>query len=221
MSEVDDFLVSLSPEEQSFALHVTSRLQDVFEELARQGYLRTSLRAGIERLNFTKILEDSDYLFGSYNMLFNIFRERGGSREFLRHNEKFGLYEKGLAYLFLSESVSTFLRNIELFKNCFLFILKMRRGFRIRMTLGQLLQKLVEVTGTKGEAIAEKIDVDLGNGLAHGSFWVDKTELIYCEDITLKEQKRIRLDKLWINTRRQSITTQCLIRLIVDWYSGT
>lgn len=221
MPELDKFIGSLSPEEQRYVLLIASYLQGIFEDLEKKGYLRANLRGSIERTDFVKILEDSDKLFESYNMLFPIFWEKGRSTEFVRHNEKFGLYDKGLAYLFLSESISAFQRNVELFKNCFLFTLKVRRGFKAKMTLGQFLCKLVDVTGTKGEAIAREIDVNLRNGLTHGLFWMDRVELVYYEDITLKKQSRIGLDNLWMKARNQSLVTQCLIKSIVDWFAGT
>ena len=73
----------------------------------------------------------------------------------------------------------------------------------------------------RARAIAEEIDVDLRNGLAHGLFWMDAFEIVYCEDIIIKNNKSIRLDELWVKTRNQSIVTQCLIKSIIDWYSGT
>lgn len=189
--------------------------------MEKQGYLRAELRGGIERTNFPKILRDSDNLFEAYNMLFSIFGEKGRSKEFVEHNKKFGLYEKGFLYLFLSESISTFQRNVELFKNCFLFIFDLRRGFWAKMTLGPFLEKLINVTGTNGQRIAQEIDVKLRNALAHGLFWMNGVELVYCEDVALKKQKRISLDKLWMKTRDQSIVSQCLIKFIADWFAGT
>ena len=222
MSILDKFIGSLSDsDEQRYALSIVSYLRGIFEDLEKKGYLRAELRGNVERSDFVKILEDSDKLFESYNMLFRIFEEKGKSQEFVRYNEKFGLGDKGLAYLLLSESISAFQRNVELFKNCFLHILKARRGFTAKMTLGKFLCKLVDVTGTKGEAIAGEIDWNLRNCLTHGLFWMDRVELVYCEDITLKKQSRIGLDKLWMKTRNQSLVTQCLIKLIVDWFTGT
>ena len=88
------------------------------------------------------------------------------------------------------------------------------------MTLGQFLKRLKEVSGTKGKMLAKEIDVNLRNAIAHGLFWMDGVDTVYYEDVTLKSQKRIRLDNLW-NTRKQSIITQCLINFVADWYAGT
>jgi len=220
VSQLDTFMGSLSPRKQHYALKVASLLQDVFTDLRRQGYLRNSLRGRTERANFVSILRDSDNLFDSFNMLFRI-RENVSLKEFVGHNKKFGVSEKGMAYLVLSESVSTFQRYVELFKNCFLFILKSGRGFSSRMTLGTFLRKLVALTGTKGKAIADEVDVDLRNSLAHGLFWMEQLEVVYCKDITLRDRERIGLEELWMKARKQSILSQCLIKLIVDWFAGT
>ena len=218
MSLMNRFIDSLSAKERNYALSIISDLQSIFEKLEKRGDLRAKLERTIERTNFPKILRDSDNLFEAYNMLFDILGKGGRSMEFVEHNKNFGFNEKGLAYLFLSESIATFQRNAELFKNCFLFILKLRRGFRRKMTLGQFLRKLVDVAGTKGQRITQEIDVDLRNALAHGLFWMNRTELVYFKDVSLKKEKRIGLDELWMKTRDQSIVTQCFIKLIADWY---
>jgi len=197
MSSVDDFITKLQGEDQRYALRIVSILEEIFQELSNQHYLRPRLRGSVERSKFFEILKCSNKLFDAYNMLFFIFTKKGRSKEFVKHNEKkFGLREEGVVYLFLSESIDVFIRNTELFKNVFIFTLKTCFFSRPRMTLGQFLQRLKEVSGTKGKMVAKEIDVNLRNALSHGLFWTDGVDIVYCEDVTLKRQKRIRLDNL-------------------------
>ncbi|MHA1224677.1 MAG: hypothetical protein ACTSP3_15750 [Candidatus Heimdallarchaeaceae archaeon] len=98
-------------------------------------------------------------------MLFKIFEERGRSKKFAEHNTSYGFTEDRLAHLFLSEIISTFLRTTELFRICFLMTLTEKQDLNSRMTLGQLLRKLEEVS-PKSKAITKRIDVKLRNALA-------------------------------------------------------
>ena len=222
MSSVDDFINKLQEKDQRYALGLVSLFQEIFQELSNQGYLRQKLRGSVERAKFSEIIKCSNKLFDAYNMLFFIFAKKGRSKEFVKHNEKkFGLHEEGVVYLFLSESIDVFIRNTELLKNVFIFTLQTCFFSRPRMTLGQFLKRLKEVSGTKGKIFAKEIDVNLRNALSHGLFCTDGVDVVYCEDVTLKSQKRIRLDNLWNKARKQSIITQCLISFIADWYVGT
>jgi hypothetical protein len=162
-------------------------------------------------------------------MLFRVFEKRGRSREFAKHNKAFGFDEDGIAYMFLSESIATALRTAELFKNSFLYVLKTTRSaarkkadtvFWPNMTLGELSRSLEKVTEGKSCCLMEKIDLKLRNALTHGLFWLEGSILVYCEDITLKEQKEISVSELWIKGRAQSLTLQCLLAFIADYYYG-
>ena len=155
MSLIDEFISKLSPQDQKQAINIISDLHETFEDLKKQGILRLTLRDGFERTKFLNIMKTSDKLNDVYNMLFHIFEERGRSKKFAEHSKNYGFTEDRLAYLFLSEIISTFLRTTELFKNCFLFTLKARKGFRSRMTLGQLLKELENVA-PRNKAIAKK-----------------------------------------------------------------
>ena len=220
MSLVDEFISKLSPKDQKQALNIISDFHQIFEDLKRQAILKLTLRDGWDRTKFLNIMKTSDKLNDVYNMLFQIFEERGRSKKFTEHNKDYGFTENRLAYLFLSEIMSTFLRTTELFKNCFLFTLKVRKGFTSRMTLGQLLRELENVS-PRSKVIAKKIDVDLRNALAHGMFWMEGIVLNYYEDIKLKKEKSIGIDHLWGKVREHSKITQCLIHFIADWYTGT
>jgi hypothetical protein len=226
LSLIDDFISKLDIKEQKQALEVVATLHKIFDILETNGYLRDTLRGDVERTKFSSIMKNSNKLFAAYNMLFNVFEKRDMSKKFAEHNKSFGFYEDGLAYLFLSESIATVLRTAELFRNCFLFVLKTSKkrskdGFWSKMTLGDLLRQLDKVTQKKSCYLTEKMDVQLRNALAHGLFWVEGSVLVYCKDITLRKPKEIIVPELWIKAREQSKIAQCLITFIADWYHGT
>lgn len=222
MSSTYSFISKLEGTDKRYALRIVSIFEEIFQELSSRNLLRLKLRGSVERAKFYEILKCSNKLFDAYNMLFSIFTERGKSKKFVEHNqEEFGWHEEGVAYLFLSESVDVFIRNTELFKNVFIFTLRTCFFSRPRMTLGQFLRRLREVCGKKGRKMDEEIDVNLRNALSHGLFWTEDADIVYCDDVTLTRQTRIRLDNLWNKAKKQSIVTQCLISFVADWYVGT
>ncbi len=119
-SLVDEFISKLSPKDQKQGLDIISDLREIFQELEKRGILRLTLRDGFERTKFLSVMKTSDKLNDVYNMLFQIFEERGRSKKFAEYNKNYGFTEDRLAFLFLSEIISTFLRTTELFRNCFL-----------------------------------------------------------------------------------------------------
>lgn len=226
MSLVDDFLRKVPLNELPDTKKFIMALYDVLEILEEKGHLRPHLREHAERTKFVEIMKTSNRLFSAHNMLFNIFSEKGKSTKFVLHNQEFGLNEVDTAYLFLSESISMFIRSAELFKNCFLFILKEKRrrsktGFWSRMTLGDLISRLDSETGGKSEPVTQELDNKLRNSLTHCLFWLEGSVLIYYEDLALEEKKEIIVSELWIKGRKHSLIAQCAINLIADWYFGT
>lgn len=223
LSVVDDFVAKeVSVGERKEALETVEMLWEVFGALEKKGFLRVTLRESAERAKFMNIMRDFNKLTAAYNMLFHVFEKRGRSKEFAKHNKTFGFDEDGVAYMFLSESVATVLRTTELFKNSFLYVLKTTRKkdavFWPNMTLGELSRSLERITEGKSRRLMEKMDLKLRNALTHGLFWLEGSILVYCEDITLKEQKEIVVSELWIKGRAQSLTLLCLLAFIADYY---
>lgn len=179
-----------------------------------------------QRKDFPKILRTSDRLFEVFNMLSALPTVDGKfvygrNKEFVEHNRQYGFNDKTYAYLLLSESLSVFLRNAELFRSCFLFVVdSTKKPFFHTMGIGQLLHQIVILCGSKGKKIKDKIDVELRNGLTHGLLWIDKLTIHYSKDITFTDRGKIKLDRLWKEARNQSIVTQCLVKIIPAWYSG-
>lgn len=235
MCPLDNWVTSLPKKDQSSVAETISELWDVFSDLEQKGYLRPTLRTN-QRKDFPEILRTSDGLTDAFNVLFAIPSVKGKfvdgrNKEFVEHNLKYGFNEKRYIHLLLSESISVFLRNVELFRSCFLFVLKTRKRPRKRkmrekiefyhtMGIGELLNQLVSICGVKGEKIKKKIDGELRNGLTHGLVWIEGLKIRYAKDITFSEIGDIKFDEFWIKARDQSKVTQCLIHLIIAWYSG-
>jgi len=231
MCALDKWIETIPKEDQCFVTETLSELWDVFCDLKQKGYLRPTLRSE-QRRDFAKIFKTSDELSEVFNMLFRIPTVKGEfvngrNKEFVEHNREYGFNEKRYVYLLLSESISVFLRNVELFRSCFLFFLKTtkrhrkgRKEFYHTMGIGELLNQLVIICGSKGEKIKNKIDCELRNGLTHGLMWTDESTIHYSKDITFAERGKIGLDDLWMKAIQQSKVTQCLIHSVLAWYGG-
>ncbi len=233
MPSLDDWIKTFPEEEQQFVAETISELWDLFCDLKRKGYLRPTLRSK-KRKEFTEIFKTSNGLFDVFNLLFSIPNVKGEfvygrNKKFVEHNQDYGFTEKRYVNLLISESLSVFSRNVELFRCCFLFVLKTtkkqkkkktnRKEFWHTMGVGQLLRLLEEICGDKGTKIKDKIDFNLRNYLTHGLFWLDGPMIRYATDISFSKIKEIRLDDLWKKARNQSRITQSLIEMIPAWYS--
>lgn len=233
MASLGDWITELPKENQRLALEITSDLWDVFINLDKKQYLLTTL-ATPKRQNILDVMLMSNGLTSAFNALLTIpilqgKLIRGRNREFVAHNKKYGFDEKMYLYLLLSESISVFLRNVELFRSCFLFVLKTKPReitrkekypFYDDMGIGSLLHQIARCSGTSGEKTLKRIEVDLRNGLTHGLVWKEGLNIAYSMDITFTEIKKISLEDLWKKAMLQGIVTQCLIRLIPAWYNA-
>jgi hypothetical protein len=229
---LDNWIMSSPKEDRLFIAKTTLEIWDLFLDLEQKKFLRTTLKSD-ERKDFPEVLRTSDGLFDAFNMLFNIPTPHGAfvsgrNREFVEHNGKYGFTETRYIFLLLSESMSVFLRNVELFRACFLNILvteKRKKGskypFWHNMGIGDLLNRLVGVCGSKASSISAKIDCTLRNALTHNLVWQKGFYIHYAKDITFTSKKRgvIRLDDLWKKASYQSKVTQCLIKTLVEWYA--
>lgn len=239
MCPLDNWIKTLPKGDQPFVAETLSELWNVFKDLERKGYLRPTLRSK-KRKDFVKVIRTSNGLFEAFNMLWAIPDVKGNfvkkrNEEFVEYNKKYGFHERGFIHLLLSESMSVFLRNVELFRSCFLFVLKTRKRskkkeasmrkkarkeFYHTMGIGELLKQLSSICGSKGKKIENRVDWELRNGLTHGLVWTEGTIIHYSKNILFSKQDSIRLDELWKKAIDQSKVTQCLINLIPAWYSG-
>lgn len=233
---LNDWINSLSDTDKDLAKETISQLWNIFMELDKQGYLKEDLHG--QAKYFVNILQTSNGIFDSFNLLLGISDlkgkfVRGRNKKFVDHNKEFGFTESRYVNLLLADSMFVFLKNVELFRSCFLFVLKTQKRKKYKkgqkkqqypffpeMGIGQLLNELVHVCGEKGTKIKKNIPVSLRNGLAHGLFWTEDWDIVYSKDITFDSKKltRKKLDKFWIIAFKQSVITQCLIETIPEWY---
>ena len=131
MVTLDDWIMSSPPRDRLFIAKTTLNVWDLFVELEKRNYLKKSLRIQ-ERKDFPEVLRTSDGLIDSFNMLFNIPTSNDGfidgrNRDFIENNRQYGFTDTRYAFLLLSESMSVFQRNVELFRACLLSVIETKK----------------------------------------------------------------------------------------------
>jgi len=210
---------NLTETERKYWDKIDHILENLFDDLKSQSLIRTTFRRD-EVENLLKIIELSNKFFENYNTFTKLIESQEKTDKFMEMNNEFGFNGNNLPYVYLSEIVSNFTRNTELFKTMFLFILKKGTGFKDKMTLYPFLDKLSKTSKKYGEDMKNEVDVKLRNSFSHGLFWQDRTTIYYSEDISLKTIKKIQLGKLMLKTKNHNIIAQCLINKVAEKVRG-
>jgi len=92
------------------------------------------------------------------------------------------------------------------FKTSLLFFLEEEEGITKKMTLGQLLRQIKEISPSIGTRLERMIDTKLRNALAHGTFWfMESGRVFLATNSYLEEVEEITLTEFWIEVRKMSI----------------
>lgn len=226
MHHIDKYIQRNIPKElHDYAYEVAEELWDMLLALDKKDRVKPSLR-GAEK-DFLEILMDSDKIFKAFNKFFDIYMKEDKRKRFfeLLKKEEFGFTNEDLSYLLHSQMVFIFLAVTEMFKNTMVFVLK---GIPPTSTLGRLFGSrgiLAEETKQTGEAkrLANKINVDLRNALAHFMFRkVGKTMYYYDYEKDnndwLLVRKEMDIGKLFEMSLRHNTLNKLLVEMIPEWY---
>jgi len=223
----------LSREEQILSIKFSNELQDIIADMEQKDYFRSELKGKRrDRVNtdtIMNLLRNIRKVTHTFNLFFDmkVDKVKQESKKSLIFDNPYGLNEDDLRFFLCSDLIFVFLQNIEVFRAALLFIMKLPiRYFGIEINkntdLGILLWGLKVMRIKKAEILLSKIDYNLRNGLSHYLFWFDEKEnsqhyLYYSKDITFQNVNRISIAELYSKTRLQSIYTNCLLNVIVDW----
>jgi hypothetical protein len=233
----------LRKEEQGLCYQFADDCIEILRDLKKKGYLRSELMVKKEeegRMRSLDVLWNVRKVTKAFNMFFDKYAEKVKPdskrrlKKFLELNKPYGLTEEDLRYLLYSEMIFVFLQNVEEFRFALLFILKLpirysfrgkRKKITNKTTLGTLLKSLEELEIRKADTL-KRIDYNLRNGLSHCLFWFHekgdldhpKPHVHYSEDMTFKKIHCKSIAELYIEMRKQSIYTNCLLNVIGDWF---
>jgi hypothetical protein len=187
----------------------------ILDDLKSRHLLRTVF-IPLDSDRLLKIWENSA-LFGS---AYNEMIERMGEEESAKFIKDTELAPNTVGFIFFSQMVATALYDYEAaLKTTFLFFLEEeqgnKNGLRSKMTLGQLIRRLKEISPSFGEALVKLIDLDLRNSLAHGTFWFDRGKVFLAQNSYLDEIQAIPLVEFWKKTRRINIISHAFIKVLM------
>jgi hypothetical protein len=224
MRNVDEFIqknVETSFQPQMY--EIAEELWDLLVVLDKKGYVRKNLfQNNKENLQiFRSVGKNCDRILLAHNKFFELFIDEVKRKKFLDFMREFEFTDPNLGHIFIVQLIFDFLLVSESFKNILIFVLDIKP----RKTLGQLFKKLERITKDTGEAkkIAERIDIDLRNSLAHFTFKASEATIYYYNHENengkwiLKEME-IKPYELIKKIQNQSIIRGILFSVVLDWY---
>jgi hypothetical protein len=224
MRNVDEFIqknVETSFQPQMY--EIAEELWDLLVVLDKKDYVRKDLFQNNEKKLqiFRSVGKNCDRILSAHNKFFELFIDEGKRKKFLDFMREFEFTDPDLGHIFIVQLIYDFLLVSESFKNILIFVL----GVKPKTTLGQLFKKLERITKDTGEAkkIAERIDIDLRNSLAHFTFKASEETIYYYNHENengkwiLKEME-IKPYELIEKIQNQSIIRGILFSVILDWY---
>lgn len=196
-------------EERRISQESASLFGQFLDDLKTKNLLRRTTDEEKERL--LSILRSTWEFQGAFNEMAKQF----DIRRFHNFIAKTGLTEETLVYSFVNQLLGNLLICYEsLIKLSLLFFVDDKSGITKSMTLGKLLSKLKNISPSFFEKLNPRINRDLRNALAHGSFWLEKDGLHYVKNGYLEEERTIPLSELRDETRKASIIGRAFIHVI-------
>jgi hypothetical protein len=241
MSLTDKYCDSnaVNDKEKALCYRTSLLFYEMLKDLEKKGYLRTELREiGGQRANITKVILNVRKITKAFNDWFDIYVDKAkvDSKQKLKRIIEIGEFsEEDAIFLLFSNMIFVFLQNIEEFRYTLLHTLKLPISvpndgdIDEKTALKQLLTRLNKLGIKNTNRLSKLIEGDLRNGLSHGLFWFEMKDndcselhLHYSKDSEFKTiSGPIGISKLFENTRKQSMYTNCLLNVIADWFTGT
>jgi hypothetical protein len=179
----------------------------LFEELLDDLRTRNLLRRGTlheERERLAHIWQNSRNYGMAFNEMHQVFDSQEKVEECSRNS---GLSLGTLTYAFVAQLVGTALISFEsVFKTSLLFFLKEEQGVNRRMTLGQMLHVIENISPSIGNRLKNMIDTRIRNSLAHGTFWfMEGGRVFLASDSYLNVVDEMTLTEFWIEAKKINI----------------
>ena len=224
MRNVDEFIqknIETSFQPQMYEL--ANELWDLLAVLDKKDCVRKNLFQNNEtKLQiFRSVGKNCDRILSAHEKFFKLYLDERKRKKYLDFMREFEFTDPDLGHIFIVQLIFDFLLVSESFKNILIFVL----DFNPITTLGKLFEKLEKITRDTGEAkkIAEKIDIDLRNSLAHFDFKASEATIYYYNHGKengkwILEEMKIKPYELIEKIQNQSITRGILFSVILDWY---
>ncbi|MCL5949809.1 MAG: hypothetical protein M1490_04970 [Candidatus Bathyarchaeota archaeon] len=240
MALADEYCESfaIDNDERTLCYSTNLMFKDLLNDLKKKGYLRTELRSrNPQRALFLNVLLNVRRITKAFNDWFEIYVDKAkvDSKHKLQRILEIGeLTDEDAVTLLFSDMIFVFLQNIEALRSSLLHIIKLPlvdkgKGVKINQntTLKQVLCNLERLNIKNAQLLSKIVEGDLRNGLSHGLFWFEYSDL-NCSELHLHYSRGnefneisdpIGISDLFKMTRKQSMYTNCLLNVIADWFS--
>lgn len=150
------------------------------------------------------IWENSRNYGSAFNEMHKVFDSQETVEACSRNS---GLSLGTLTYAFVAQLVGTALISFEsVFKTSLLFFLKEEQSISRKMTLGQLLNVIENISPAIGTRLKNMIDTRIRNSLAHGTFWfMEGGKVFLASNSYLNVVDEMTLAEFWIEAKKINI----------------
>lgn len=204
----------MTPEEWKLYQDYTKLFQNLIKDLKEKNYLK-HIREIPE--NHPNILETFQRFTKGYNMMIDTFYGEGKMKSFVERNKDFGVTEKEMPNLFVSQVIAFLIISSESFRNNLLAIIRWKEPFRKKMGLGELLTEIRNISPNYGKQVKDLLDTKLRNALVHGTFWIDGDTILYCNDMRLIKPSKIKLFNLLQVVKKTNVINTALFAVMVNY----
>lgn len=188
-------------------------VEGLLGELKSGGWIRTEGQWDSEA--FRQMLEVTlrvNEHFNTWNAL-NHLRPESKLERFLV-SQKVGFTDQNSGNVWFYDLLSVFLDATEFFRNFLALVLRQKGSFKGNLTLGKLMKALKQECRRFGPQFASEVDVGVRNAIAHGRYWLRKTDdgtiyLSYCEELGEVPTTRL-LSDICVLIKKQFLFGYCV-----------
>lgn len=204
----NELFKGLGSKDKEYVAKYKTLFYKILNDLYKQDMLR--LKFTTDDRKAERIIITMRNLSDAFNLYDAAYTGKKGE-EYIKANEKFGLHDETLASIWVIQEIMTIITQVELFKTLLLIYLQKKNGINAKMTLGDLLRKLRELSPKCGAELSSYINNKLRNALVHGYYWIKDYKLHYAEDSSLQNVTVMELHEFMKEVRKHNLLCQTFL----------
>ena len=201
---------ALGEGEKEFWNKIEPIINELLEELKANGKIEISFTHD-EKQQLDNVLDNLTQTGKSLNLLFGLFKDAENGKRFNDVTSEFGFEESNWINLLIETIVFHSILNTESFKLILLCHLKdvdlKVSRFNLTMT------KFAPVAWSK---LKPYVYSNFRNSLAHGTWALEKKQVVLYEDAELIAYEKLDLADLFIKTKDQNVLFICLVNVLAE-----
>lgn len=149
------------------------------------------------------------------NWLLHLLFPSENLKSFLTVSSKFGFDETKAVNLYIQTTVLSCILHTELFKTFLLFHLT-----KVNYRTSEFYNTMEKAAPKSWKKLKPFVDSKFRNSLAHGTWAVEKNQVVLFEDAELVPYERLDFDKFMIKAKKQNILYSCLATIIIQKFKA-